>query len=118
MVTTEIGGRVIVFPALPANQVLYIVFALLSEEAHQCGKGLLIHCQAGVSRSATIVIAYLMKHTRMTMTDAYKFVKGKRLIISPNLNFMGQLLEFEEDLNNGVTPRILTPKLIGVETVV
>uniref|UniRef100_A0A8C5IPA6 Dual specificity phosphatase 10 n=1 Tax=Junco hyemalis TaxID=40217 RepID=A0A8C5IPA6_JUNHY len=91
---------------------------VLKEEAHQCGKGLLIHCQAGVSRSATIVIAYLMKHTRMTMTDAYKFVKGKRPIISPNLNFMGQLLEFEEDLNNGVTPRILTPKLIGVETVV
>ncbi|CAH2254046.1 dual specificity phosphatase 10 [Pelobates cultripes] len=91
---------------------------VLKEEAHQCGKALLIHCQAGVSRSATIVIAYLMKHTRMTMTDAYKFVKGKRPIISPNLNFMGQLLEFEEDLNNGITPRILTPKLIGVETVV
>ncbi|XP_043913782.1 dual specificity protein phosphatase 10 [Protopterus annectens] len=88
------------------------------EEAHQVGKGLLIHCQAGVSRSATIVIAYLMKHTRMTMTDAYKFVKGKRPIISPNLNFMGQLLEFEEDLNKGITPRILRPKLIGVETVV
>eukprot|EP00079_Xenopus_tropicalis_P025451 XP_012818730.1 PREDICTED: dual specificity protein phosphatase 10 [Xenopus tropicalis] len=88
------------------------------DEAHQCGKALLIHCQAGVSRSATIVIAYLMKHTRMTMTDAYKFVKGKRPIISPNLNFMGQLLEFEEDLNNGITPRILTPKLVGVETVV
>ncbi|MBN3315984.1 DUS10 phosphatase, partial [Atractosteus spatula] len=88
------------------------------EEAHQSRKGLLIHCQAGVSRSATIVIAYLMKHTRMTMTDAYKFVKTRRPIISPNLNFMGQLLEFEEDLNNGVTPRILTPKLIGVETIV
>lgn len=88
------------------------------EEAQQCGKGLLIHCQAGVSRSATIVIAYLMKHTWMTMTDAYKFVKGKRPIISPNLNFMGQLLEFEEDLNHGVTPRILTPKLAGVETAV
>ncbi|XP_039625014.1 dual specificity protein phosphatase 10 [Polypterus senegalus] len=86
------------------------------EEAHQCGKGVLIHCQAGVSRSATIVIAYLMKHTLMTMTDAYKFVKGKRPVISPNLNFMGQLLEFENDLNSGVTPRILTPKLTGVET--
>ncbi|XP_028676044.1 dual specificity protein phosphatase 10 [Erpetoichthys calabaricus] len=88
------------------------------EEAQQDGKGLLIHCQAGVSRSATIVIAYLMKHTRMTMTDAYKFVKTRRPIISPNLNFMGQLLEFEEDLNNGITPRILTPKLTGVETIV
>lgn len=97
---------------------IFLLSVSFAEEAHQCGKGLLIHCQAGVSRSATIVIAYLMKHTRMTMTDAYKFVKGKRPIISPNLNFMGQLLEFEEDLNNGVTPRILTPKLIGVETVV
>lgn len=96
----------------------YLLSVCPTEEAHQCGKGLLIHCQAGVSRSATIVIAYLMKHTRMTMTDAYKFVKGKRPIISPNLNFMGQLLEFEEDLNNGVTPRILTPKLMGMETVV
>ncbi|XP_041951152.1 dual specificity protein phosphatase 10 [Alosa sapidissima] len=88
------------------------------EEAHQAGQGVLIHCQAGVSRSATIVIAYLMKHSWMTMTDAYKFVKARRPIISPNLNFMGQLLEFEEDLNNGVTPRILTPKLVGVETMV
>ncbi|XP_072301966.1 dual specificity protein phosphatase 10 [Eucyclogobius newberryi] len=88
------------------------------EEAQQAGMGLLIHCQAGVSRSATIVIAYLMKHTWMTMTDAYKYVKTRRPIISPNLNFMGQLLEFEEDLNNGITPRILAPKLTGVETIV
>ncbi|XP_063173074.1 dual specificity protein phosphatase 10-like [Candoia aspera] len=86
------------------------------EEAQQSGKGVLIHCQAGVSRSATIVIAYLMKHTLMTMGDAYKYVKGRRPVISPNLNFMGQLLQFEADLNGGVTPRILTPKLAGVET--
>lgn len=37
-------------------------------------------------------------------------------MVSPNLNFMGQLLEFERDLNSGVTPRILMPKLNGVET--
>ncbi|MBN3298172.1 DUS10 phosphatase, partial [Amia calva] len=86
------------------------------EEAHQSGQGVLVHCQAGVSRSATVVIAYLMKHTLMTMTDAYKYVKGRRPVISPNLNFMGQLLEFESDLNSGVSPRILTPKLTGVET--
>ncbi|KAG7282722.1 hypothetical protein CRUP_017648 [Coryphaenoides rupestris] len=80
------------------------------EEARQTAKGVLVHCQAGVSRSATVVIAYLMKHTLMTMTDAYKYVRGRRPVVSPNLNFMGQLLEFERDLNSGVTPRILTPK--------
>uniref|UniRef100_A0A3Q3W9H5 protein-tyrosine-phosphatase n=1 Tax=Mola mola TaxID=94237 RepID=A0A3Q3W9H5_MOLML len=85
-------------------------------EAYQSGRGVLVHCQAGVSRSATIVIAYLMKHTLMTMTDAYKYVRSRRPVVSPNLNFMGQLLEFERDLNSGVTPRILMPKLNGVET--
>ncbi|KAG7223369.1 hypothetical protein INR49_015725 [Caranx melampygus] len=48
------------------------------EEAYQSGQGVLVHCQAGVSRSATIVIAYLMKHTLMTMTDAYKYVRSRR----------------------------------------
>ncbi|XP_023649965.1 uncharacterized protein [Paramormyrops kingsleyae] len=86
------------------------------EEAHQSGRAVLVHCQAGVSRSATVVIAYLMKHTLMTMTDAYKYVKSRRPVVSPNLNFMGQLLEFERDLNSGITPRILTPKLSGLET--
>ncbi|XP_026855607.2 dual specificity protein phosphatase 10 isoform X2 [Electrophorus electricus] len=105
-------------PDIENAELTTVLPFLYLEEAHQAGKGLLIHCQAGVSRSATIVIAYLMKHTWMTMTDAYKFVKMRRPIISPNLNFMGQLLEFEEDLNNGITPRILTPKLIGVETIV
>lgn len=87
-----------------------------TEEAYQSGQGVLVHCQAGVSRSATVVIAYLMKHTLMTMTDAYKYVRSRRPVVSPNLNFMGQLLEFERDLNSGVTPRILMPKLNGVET--
>jgi hypothetical protein len=34
----------------------------------------------------------------MAMSEAYKFVKTKRSIISPNLNFMGQLWEFEQGL--------------------
>merc|ERR1719410_1251340 len=61
------------------------------DEAKKAGAGVLVHCQAGISRSPTIAVAYLMKHYPMAMADAYKFVKTKRSIISPNLNFMGQL---------------------------
>lgn len=85
-------------------------------EAREAGAKILVHCQAGVSRSATITIAFLLLHSRMTMTDAYRFVKTKRHIISPNFNFMGQLLDFEQALNQGKISRILTPCIEEVET--
>lgn len=53
---------------------------------------------AGISRSVTLTIAYLMAHFNMSMQDAYQYVKDKRPAISPNLNFMGQLVEFEREL--------------------
>lgn len=68
------------------------------ELAKARGGAVLIHCQAGVSRSPTIAVAYLIKNFPMSMIEAYRFVKSRRSIISPNLNFMGQLLEFEQSL--------------------
>lgn len=50
---------------------------------------------AGISRSATLVIAYLMQYYGLPMQQAYQFVKDKRPTSSPNLNFMGQLVEFD-----------------------
>ncbi len=58
----------------------------------------LVHCVAGISRSPAIVISFLMRYAHMDMNDAYEFVKNKRSIVSPNLNFMGQLLQYEKKL--------------------
>ncbi|XP_045170245.1 dual specificity protein phosphatase 10-like [Mercenaria mercenaria] len=91
---------------------------LFIDEAREAGAKVLVHCQAGVSRSATITIAFLLRHSRMSMTDAYRFVKSKRQIISPNFNFMGQLLDFEQALNQGRVSRTLTPCIEEIETFV
>ena len=59
--------------------------ALVFEEA------ILVHCQAGISRSASVVLAYLMSYKDMTMETAYQHLKGARPCISPNYTFCRQL---------------------------
>ncbi|ESO12943.1 hypothetical protein HELRODRAFT_62327 [Helobdella robusta] len=80
---------------------------------HQCtdeikatidtGGNVLVHCIAGVSRSATICLAYLLKHQHMTLLDAYNHLKKCRPLIRPNSNFFQQLIAFEAELNDGKT---------------
>lgn len=58
----------------------------------------LVHCAAGVSRSASIVIAYLMKKNKWTFKIAYEFVKKKRNVIFPNSGFVKQLKMLEKKI--------------------
>lgn len=56
---------------------------------------MLVHCQAGISRSATIVIAYCMWKERLSAAAATAVVSAARDAIWPNMGFKTQLQEFE-----------------------
>ncbi|KAL8597520.1 hypothetical protein ACOMHN_033391 [Nucella lapillus] len=64
------------------------------EEGRQQG-GVLVHCQAGASRSATVVIAYMMRTNSLSKVAALEFVRSRRSIVSPNDGFLQQLDLFE-----------------------
>ncbi|ELU11441.1 hypothetical protein CAPTEDRAFT_104600 [Capitella teleta] len=68
-------------------------------QVQQKGGRVLVHCVAGVSRSATLCIVYLMKYSRMSLRDSYLFVKSKRPIIRPNPGFFKQMIDYEQRLN-------------------
>jgi protein-tyrosine phosphatase len=57
------------------------------------GKHVLVHCFAGKSRSASVVIGYLIKHCNMRFEEAYTHVKHIRPSIDPNIGFYCQLQE-------------------------
>ena len=59
---------------------------------------ILVHCMAGASRSASIVIAYLMWSKKMKYLDALDEVRRKRFIVDPNDGFKDQLMLFEKIL--------------------
>jgi len=57
-----------------------------------------VHCLGGVSRSPTIVIAFLMKKEKKRFEEIKKFVKSKRIHMSPNDGFLAQLKEYERKI--------------------
>lgn len=71
----------------------------------QDGKRVLIHCQCGVSRSASLVVAYgLYKKPELTVQQAYDAVKDRSRWIGPNMNLIYQLSEFKTNLPRPFSP--------------
>ncbi len=62
------------------------------------GNGVLVRCAAGVSRSATVVIAYIMQTKHWGVDRALKYVKEVRPFVEPNYKFMAQLRDFEAEV--------------------
>lgn len=64
------------------------------------GKPVLVHCQAGVSRSASICIAYIMKSQQLPFPKAFEMVRKRRPCIDPNENFLDALEMWGESLES------------------
>ncbi|KAM3866130.1 dual specificity phosphatase 28 [Diretmus argenteus] len=69
----------------------------IQEEANRGGRTV-VYCKNGRSRSATICVAYLMKHRQLSLTDAFQKVKTARHVVEPNSGFMAQLQRYEQEL--------------------
>jgi protein-tyrosine phosphatase len=57
------------------------------KEALMSGGTVLVHCFAGISRSASCIIAYLMQELNMPFFEAMSYTRKRRPIIFPNYGF-------------------------------
>jgi len=71
------------------------------DEAIQKGGRVLVHCREGISRSSTMVIAYLMWRCTMTFETAHEHIRKVRPICNPNTGFTCQLLMLGKKLGVG-----------------
>ena len=65
--------------------------------ALESGHAALIHCQQGISRSAAIATAYLIRCHSLSLRDAYVRVKSSRPMVKVNANFLKQLIRWEKE---------------------
>jgi hypothetical protein len=75
------------------EQVVFI------ESQRAAGRGVYVHCLNGVSRSAMVMAAYLMRREAWSRDQALKLLQAKRPGVRPNPAFMRLLLEWERSIN-------------------
>ena len=72
-----------------------------------CGNSVLVHCQMGISRSATIVSAWLIEHLKMNAHEAIAFLREKRPQVEPNFGFVLQLQKFHKSFEELQTELVI-----------
>ncbi|CAL0306552.1 unnamed protein product [Lupinus luteus] len=82
-------------PSEDITSILYDVFDYFEDVREQGGR-VLVHCCQGVSRSTSLVIAYLMWREGQSFEDAFQYVKNARGVTNPNMGFACQLLQCQK----------------------
>ncbi|GBG29137.1 Dual specificity protein phosphatase, putative [Hondaea fermentalgiana] len=77
------------------------------EETMREGGKVLVFCQRGISRSATIILAYLIWKFNWSYADAVNFLKQKRNKVNPNIGFSMQLMTWATTRPSTVTRQTL-----------
>ena len=77
--------------------LFYMLSLILSHSWFGVTGKVLVHCIMGVSRSATLVLAYLMMRQRLSLRDSLRHVTQKRAIY-PNQHFLSLLIKLDEQL--------------------
>lgn len=121
-------------PSEDITSILYNVFDYFEDVREQGGR-VFVHCCQGVSRSTSLVIAYLMWKEGRSFHDAFQYVKAARGVANPNLGFACQLLQCQKRVHampaspNSISrmyrmaphssydPLHLVPKLLNTPTV-
>lgn len=81
-------------PSEDITSLLYNVFDYFEDVREQNGR-IFVHCIQGVSRSASFVIAYLIWCERRSYEETLEKVKAIRSVVSPNMGFAFQLLQWQ-----------------------
>eukprot|EP01084_Bolivina_argentea_P018669 34732_1 len=93
-------------------QLMPPIFAFIDDVIGKGKNKIYVHCMAGMSRSPSIVMAYLMYKFQLTIKHAYIYVINKRSCIRPNYVFLQQLLKYEnilfgDDFKNSIDSKDL-----------
>lgn len=102
------------FRALTRSPIQRSVTPESDQVADKKNNVVLVHCLAGMSRSATCVIAYLLATTSMNTAEATAYVKARRSIIMPNYGFEKQLRIWEAKYFVATRKRRISSKQIAM----
>ena len=86
------------------TKMLHMVNGACMQKALDEGGKVLVHCSQGVSRSTTLLIAFLMWRSNQAYDDTFQQVKAGRGVANPNIGFICQVQHTWHDIPHSDSP--------------